>query len=312
MKIVFLDAHTLGSDISLAPIAACGELVCYDHTSDEQVFERITDCEVLIVNKIQIRKAQIDAAPKLKLICVAATGVNNIDLDYAALKGIPVKNAVDYSTNSVTQVTFSILLSLAGQISHFDNWVKSGSYSKSRSFTHLSKVFWELKGKRYGVIGLGNIGTNVARIAKAFGMEVYYYPTSGKAHSSEFPALSLEELLSTCDVVSVHAPLNDRTKNLVTYEKLQLMKKSAYILNMGRGGIINEADLVKALNDNLIAGAGVDVYTCEPLPETSPYFNIEDKSKIIFTPHIGWASAEARVILVEKIARNIEEYAAKH
>lgn len=312
MKIVFLDAHTLGSDISLQPIAACGELVCYDHTSDEQVFERISDCDVLIVNKIQIRKAQMDAAPNLKLICVAATGVNNIDLEYAALKGIPVKNAADYSTNSVAQVTFSILLSLVGKISHFDNWVKSGSYSTSISFTHLSQVFWELKGKKYGVIGLGNIGGTVARIARAFGMDVYYYPTSGKAHSSEFPAMELDELLSQCDVVSVHAPLNERTKNLVTYEKLQLMKSSAYIINMGRGGIINEEDLVKALNNNLIAGAGVDVYTCEPVPASSPYFNIEDKSKIIFTPHIGWASAEARVVLVEKIARNIVEYAAKH
>ncbi len=312
MKIVFLDANTIGADVSLEPIRKCGELVCYDYTAPEQVFERISDCDVLIVNKVQIRQRQIDAAPNLKLICVAATGTNNVDIPYAASKGIPVKNAIDYSTNSVVQVTFSILLSLVGKIPYFDNAVKGGSYSAGNSFTDVSNVFWELKGKRYGVVGLGNIGSKVARIAQAFGMEVFYYATSGKPHSDEFRALELDELLSTCDVVSIHAPLNDRTENLITYSKLKLMQPHAYILNMGRGGIINEADLAKALNDGVIAGAGVDVFTKEPLPASSPYFTIQDKSRIIFTPHIGWASAEARVVLVDKIARNIEEYAAKH
>lgn len=304
-KIVFLDADTIGNDISLEPIAKLGELVKYPHTKPEEIFERIKDCDVIITNKVVIGKEQIDAAPALKLICVAATGTNNVDIPYANSKGIPVKNAIGYSTESVVQVTFTILLSLVGQLPYFDNAVKSGKYSQGPLFTDVSKIFWELKGKKYGVIGLGNIGSKVAAIAKAFGMEVVYYATSGKAHSDEYEAVSLEKLMSECDVISVHAPLNERTNNLVTYKELALMKKSAYIINLGRGGIINEADLVKALNENLLAGAGVDVFTKEPLPADSPYFAINDKSKVILTPHIGWASQEARKCLVDKIAENI-------
>ena len=198
-----------------------------------------------------------------------------------------------------------MVLSMVGQMQYFDSAVKSGNYSKGPSFTDVSKVFWELKGKRYGVVGLGNIGGKVAKIAQAFGMEVVYYSTSGNPHSEEFKAVSLEELMSECDVISVHCPLNERTNNLITYDKLKLMKPTAYIFNLGRGGIINETDLVTALNDGLLAGAGVDVFAKEPLPLDSPYFNVTDPSKILLTPHIGWASQEARTCLVEKIAENI-------
>lgn len=304
-KIVFLDSDTIGEDISLEPISSLGEFVKYPHTKPEEVFERIKECDVIITNKVIIGKEQIDAAPNLKLICVAATGTNNVDIPYANSKGIPVKNAIGYSTESVVQVTFSILLSLVGQLPYFDNAVKGGNYSKGLLFTDVSKVFWELKGKKYGVIGLGNIGSKVAAIAKAFGMEVVYYATSGIAHSNEYEAVPLEKLMAECDVVSVHAPLNERTNNLITYKELSLMKKSAYIINLGRGGIINEADLVQALNENLIAGAGVDVFTKEPLPADSPYFNIKEMDKVILTPHIGWASQEARKCLIDKIAENI-------
>lgn len=304
-KIVFLDADTLGNDISLDPISRLGEFVKYPYTKSEEVFSRIADCNVIITNKVIIGKEQIDAAKNLKLICVAATGTNNVDIPYATSKGIPVKNAVGYSTESVVQVTFSILLSLVGQLPYFDNAVKSGNYSRGCSFTDVSKVFWELKGKKMGIIGLGNIGSKVAAIAKAFGMEVRYYATSGIAHSNEYEAVELKTLMSESDVISIHAPLNERTNNLVDYNMLKLMKSSAYIINMGRGGIVNEADLVRALNENLIAGAGVDVYTKEPIPMDSPYLALKDNSKIVLTPHIGWASKEARICLVEKIAANI-------
>lgn len=304
-NIVFLDADTLGTDVSLSPISSLGNLITYPYTAPQEVIERIKECDVLIVNKVIIGKEQINAAPRLKLICVAATGTNNIDIPYANSKGISVKNAIGYSTDSVVQVTFAMVLSLVGQLPYFDQAVKSGKYSKGNSFTDVSKVFQELKGKKYGIIGLGNIGSRVAKIAQAFGMEVLYYPTSGIAHSTEYKAVGLEQLMQECDILSVHAPLNEKTNNLITYEQLKQMKPSGHILNMGRGGIINEADLVQALNENLLAGAGVDVFTKEPLPQDSPYFRLKDSSKILLTPHIGWASKEARECLIEKIAENI-------
>ncbi len=304
-KIVFLDSDTIGEDISLDPISQLGEFIKYPYTAPEEVFERIKECDVIITNKVIIGKEQIDAAPNLKLICVAATGTNNVDIPYAESKGIPVKNAIGYSTESVVQITFTLALALVGKVDYFDNAVKSGKYSNGKLFTDVSKIFWELKGKKYGVVGLGNIGSKVAKIASAFGMEVVYYPTSGIAHSDEYEAVDLETLMKECDIISVHAPLNEKTNNLIRFEHLKLMKESAYIINLGRGGIINEEDLVKALNENCIAGAGVDVFTKEPLPKESPYFNVKEKSKIILTPHIGWASQEARACLVSKIAENI-------
>lgn len=306
MKIVFLDADTIGSDISLSPISNLGEFTTYPFTKPDEVFDRIKDADVIITNKVIIGKEQVDAAPKLKLICVAATGTNNVDIPYANSKGIPVKNAIGYSTESVVQITFAMVLTMVCKMSYFDNAVKSGNYSKGPSFTDVSKCFFELKGKKYGVIGLGNIGSKVARIAQAFGMEVVYYSTSGTAHSNEFKNVSLEELMQTCDVISVHAPLNERTNNLITYKYLKLMKPTAYIFNLGRGGIINEADIVQALNENLLAGAGIDVFCKEPLPLDSPYLKVNDPDKILLTPHIGWASKEARACLIDKIAENIK------
>lgn len=307
-EIVFLDADTVGNDVSLDLIKKSGNLITYPYTAPADVFERIKGCEVLIVNKVMIGKEQIDAAPNLKLICVAATGTNNIDIPYAASKGIPVKNAVGYSTESVVQVTFAMVLQLVGQMPYFDQAVKSKNYSNGTSFTDVTRCFWELKGKKYGIIGLGNIGSRVAQIATAFGMEVVYYSTSGNPHSDQYQAVSLEQLMTECDVISIHAPLNERTNNLITYDKLKLMKPSAYIINMGRGGIINEADLVRALDENLLAGAGVDVFTKEPLPLDSPYLHLKNPSKIVLTPHIGWASREARICLVGKIAENISAF----
>ena len=261
---------------------------------------------MLIINKVQIRRQQIDWGKNLKLICIAATGTNNVDLVYAASKGIPVKNVAGYSTESVAQVTMAMLLGLSCHTAYYDNKVKSGEYTRGNLVSDVTRKWGELSGQRLGIIGLGTIGSRVASLAEGFGMEVVYYATSGKPHSDKYQNLSLEELLKTSDFISVHAPLNERTLNLVTYDKLKLCKPTAKVINIGRGGIINEEDLVKALNDNLIEGIGIDVFSKEPIPEDSPYLKIEDKTKAILLPHIGWTSKEARVLLVAKIAENIK------
>lgn len=308
MKIVFLDAQTLGNDVSLESVSSLGEYVSYPSTTPDKTIERIAGADVVITNKVYMGKEQIDACPTLKLICVAATGTNNVDTSYAASKGIPVRNAIDYSTESVAQVTFMHILNLVGKGFYFDNYVKDGSYSASGCFTNATNPFFEIKGKTIGIVGLGNIGSRVARIASAFGMNVIYFPTSGKPHSEEYEAeTDLAKFLGKCDIVSVHCPLNERTNGLIGYNELCRMKKSAYIVNMGRGGIIVEEDLAKALNDGIIAGAAVDVFTKEPFAADHPYMKVADKSRILLTPHIGWASKEARECLVRKIAENIRK-----
>jgi glycerate dehydrogenase len=308
LKIVFLDAQTLGSDISLAPVSDLGDYVSYPFTKPEDVFERIAGFDVVITNKVWMGKEQIDASPALKLICVAATGTNNVDTAYAASKGIPVRNAVDYSTESVTQVTWMHILNLVGKARYFDDYVKDGSYSASGCFTNATVPFFELRGKTYGTVGLGNIGSRVSAVAEAFGMKVLYYPTSGKPHSDRYEAdTDLDSFLSRCDVVSVHCPLNERTNGLIGYEQLARMKRSAVIVNMGRGGIVVEADLARALDEGLIAGAATDVFTKEPLPSGHPYLKMQHPERLLLTPHIGWASREARICLVDKIAANIKD-----
>ena len=311
MKIVFLDAATMG-DVSFAPIEQLGELVCYDRSTPEEALERVGDCDVMIINKVKVTPELIDAAPKLRLICEAATGVNNIDLAYAAQKGIPVRNAVGYSTDSVVQATFMHILSLVGNAPYFDNVVKSGAYSAGGLFTDVSVNWWELAGKTIGIIGLGNIGSRVAKVAEAFGMKVCYYSTSGTSHCKDYPSLPLDELMATSDVISIHAPLNERTDGLIGEHELNLMKKSAFIVNMGRGGIVNEAALAKAIDEELIAGAALDVFVTEPLPQDNPLLHTRHPERLRLAPHVAWASAQARTRLTAIIAENIRtELSAK-
>ena len=304
MKIAFLDAATMG-DVSFELFERLGEFVSYASSTPEQARERVRDIDVLLINKVLVNKELIDSAPKLKLICIAATGVNNIDVEYAASKGIPVRNAVGYSTDSVVQTTFMHILSLVGGAPYFDRSVKSGSYSRSGMFTDPNWNWWELAGKTIGIIGLGNIGGKVARIAEAFGMKVCYYSTSGTGHCKDYPCLELDELLKVSDIVSIHAPLNDRTLNLIGRDQLALMKPTAYLVNMGRGAIIVEEDLAAALDAGVIAGAGIDVFVTEPIPENHPYLKMKYPERMILTPHIAWASIEARRRLVGIMADNI-------
>ena len=294
-------------DVSFEPFEKLGDFTRYENSTPEEARERVRDLDVLLINKVIVDKELIDSAPNLKLICIAATGVNNIDVEYAASKGIPVRNAVGYSTDSVVQTTFMHILSLVGGAPYFDESVKSGSYSRSGMFTDTKWNWWELAGKTIGIIGMGNIGQKVARIAEAFGMKVCYYSTSGTGHCKDYPCLSLEELLKTSDIVSVHAPLNERTLNLIGQEQLSMMKPQAYLVNVGRGAIIVEEDLAQAVDDGVIAGAGVDVFVTEPLPESHPYLRMRHPERMRLSPHIAWASIEARDRLIGIMAENIQK-----
>ena len=304
MKIVFLDAATMG-DVSFEPFECLGEFVRYGNSTPEEARERVRDVDVLLINKIMVDKELIDAAPNLKLICIAATGVNNIDVEYASSKGIPVRNAVGYSTDSVVQSTFMHILSLVGGGRYFDASVKSGSYSRSGMFTDPDWNWWELAGKTIGIIGLGNIGRKVAAIAEAFGMKVCYFSTSGTGHCKDYPCLPLNELLEQSDIVSIHAPLNERTNGLIGWEELKMMKPTAYLINMGRGAIVAEDALAKAVDEGLIAGAGIDVFVTEPIPEDHPYLLMKHPERMSLAPHVAWASIEARQRLISIMADNI-------
>ena len=304
MKIVFLDAATMG-DVSFEPFERLGDFVKYENSTPQEARERVRDIDVLLINKVLVDKELIDSAPNLKLICIAATGVNNIDVEYAASKGIPVRNVAGYSTDSVVQSTFMHILSLVGGGRYFDDSVKSGSYSRSGMFTDPNWNWWELTGKTIGIIGMGNIGKKVAHIAEAFGMKVCYYSTSGTAHCKDYPCLPLEELLAQSDIVSIHAPLNEKTKNLIGAAQLAMMKPTAYLVNMGRGAIVVEADLANAVDEGVIAGAGMDVFVTEPIPEDHPYLKMRHPERMTLAPHVAWASMEARKRLISMMADNI-------
>jgi len=308
MNIVILDASTLGKVKNLQKLEKFGAVTSFGATNSEQIVERSKNAEIVLTNKVVFDKEKLDQLPNLKLICVTATGMNNVDLEYAKEKGITVKNAVGYSTHSVSQVTFSMVLRLLSNLCKYDSYVKSRDYTHSPIFTHLANGFDEINGKKWGIIGMGNIGRNVAKIASAFGADVSYYSTSGIKRDEDYNSISFDELLAESDIISVHAPLNNNTVNLISANELNKMKPNAVLINVARGGIVNEKDLVSALNQNRIAGAGVDVFTNEPIEKKSPYFDVINQEKIVLSPHIAWASTEARRNLIDKVVDNIEEF----
>lgn len=306
MKIVFLDEYSLG-DMDLTPIKQLGEYVGYDRTSKEQVLERCKDAEVVICNKTLLRAETLRQLPNLRFVAIAATGMNNIDLETAAELGIGVKNVAGYSTSSVAEATLTFALSLFKNTAYFDNYFKGGAYSASEDIFHFGRPVRQLRGSKWGIVGLGAIGREVARLASAFGCEVAYTSTSGSVRQEEYPHMPLEELLSWADVVSVHCPLTPATKGLIGEAELSKMKPTSIIINVARGGIINEEALAKALNDKVIAGAGLDVFSREPLKE-SPLYSLTDGYSLVASPHTAWAADAARKVLIEKIAENISEY----
>lgn len=309
MNIVILDADTLGADVDLDPIRQLGRLTVHGRTAPEQTVVRAAGMDVVVTNKVVLDAAVMDSLPGLKLICVAATGMNNIDLEAAKARGVAVRNVAGYSTESVVQVTLSHVMYLLNRHGYYNDfawsrWVGSGL------FTHMGPPFFELAGKRWGIIGLGTIGRRVAEVARAFGCEVAYHSTSGRNNTSDYPRLELDELLSTSHVITIHAPLNERTANLITYGKLGLIRDGGIIVNVGRGGIVNETDLARALDERPIY-AGLDVVTREPIDGDSPLLKVVNKERLSMTPHIAWASIEARKRLVDGIAGNIRDFVRK-
>lgn len=308
MKLVFLDTKTIGEDIDLSAYDALGEVVKYGFSTLEEIPERVKDADVLIVNKIAINEQTIGNAKNLKLVCVTATGTNNLDKEYLKKRGIAWRNVAGYSTESVTQHTFALLFYLLEKIRYYDDYVKDEKYINDTVFTHFAEHFNEVNGKTWGIIGLGTIGRRVADIAKAFGARVIYYSASGSPAQEGYEQVDFETLLTTSDIVSVHAPLNEYTKDLMDREAFAKMKKTAIFLNLGRGPIVVEQDLYEALETGEIAAAGLDVLCEEPMSETNPLAKIKDSKKLIITPHIAWASVEARNRLMQIIVGQIREY----
>ena len=310
MHIVLLDAKTLGDDLDISVLESFGTLTVYQTTSPEQTLERIQIADIVITNKVVISANIMEEAPKLKLICIAATGMNNVDLAAAEYKGIEVKNVAGYSTKSVVQHTFAMALYLLEKMAYYDTVVKDTTWTQSGLFTDVSQPFYEISGKKWGIIGFGTIGQEVAKIATAFGAEVSYYSTSGKNLHHGYPHQSLEFILKDCDIISIHAPLNDDTYNLINENNLPYIKDNAVLLNLGRGGIINETDLAFEL-DRRTLYAGLDVLEKEPITLNNRLNEVKHKERLLITPHMAWASIEARKKLLEGIVENIRIFLGK-
>ena len=306
MKIVILDRATLGFDVDISVFEKYGTVISYDFTKKEETQDRIKDADIVLTNKVLITKEHMDNS-NIQLICITATGMNNVDLEYAKIKKIEVKNVAGYSTSSVVQVGFSMIFHFVQKLNYYKNYVDQGKWQKSDIFTHIDKPFFELDDKKVGIIGLGEIGRNFAKKAKAFDCEVMYYSTSGRNSNSEYKQVSLDELLKTCDIITIHAPLNDDTKDLLNYENMKNIKDGAILLNLGRGGIINEADLAKIIDEKEIY-CGIDVVSVEPILDSNPLLSVKNKEQLLLLPHIGWSSVEARNRLIEMVAQNIEDF----
>ncbi|MDQ7041913.1 MAG: D-2-hydroxyacid dehydrogenase [Sulfurimonas sp.] len=305
MQIVLLDALTFGNT-NLDAFNQFGEVEVYQTTTADETLKRITNADVIVTNKVVISKELMLSCKKLKLICIAATGMNNVDLEAAKELNIEVKNVAGYSTDSVIQHTFSQLFYLLGHSRYYDEVVKDGTYSRSPIFTDVSQPFFEVKGKKWGIIGLGSIGRGVANIAKAFGADVCYYSTSGVNRTEDFQRTTLEDMLKSCDIITIHAPLNEKTNNLLDYEQLLTCKDGATILNLGRGGIINEDAIVRIIDEKNLS-FGLDVLVSEPMRENHPLLSVKNKDRLYITPHIAWTSVEAREKLIAGVVQNIKE-----
>ena len=308
MKIVFLDGYSLGT-CDLSPIEALGELVNYEYTTPDEVVERCHGAEVVIANKCPLTRETLEQLPDLRLIAVAATGMNNVDLDAARELGIEVRNAAGYSTHSVAEATFCYALSLLRQTAYYDRYFKDGRYAAAERMFCFDRTVRQLHGANWGIIGLGTIGREVARIAKSFGCTVAYTSISGVVREERYIQMALDDLLEWSDVISIHSPLNERTYNLIDAAQLRRMRRSAILINVARGGIVNEAALAEALNKGIIAGAALDVFSEEPLRE-SPLYTLSDSDMLVASPHTAWQSTGALKRLVRCIADNIRSFYA--
>ena len=309
MNIVSLERNTAGTDISVDCWNELGNVTIYGSTeTEEEIRERVKDADIIIINKSPMNERTLQDAPNVKLICELATGYDNCDLTYCNQRGIKVANVRDYSTDMVAQHTLTLALALSQKLMHYDTFVKSGAYSAQSSFASFFPAFNELAGKTWGIIGMGNIGKKVAKIATAFGCKVIFYSITGKSSCTEYPQVDFETLLAESDILSLHCPLSDLSRNLIDKEALKKMKQSAILVNVARGPVVNNADLYEALVKGEIQAAGLDVLEKEPLELSNPLSKLKDSNKLIITPHLAWASVEARTRCVQGVYENIKAF----
>lgn len=308
MKIVVLERNSVGLDVSVDGIRKFGDVTEYANTTSENVKERIKDAEIIVANKAPLNAEVLKEAKGVKLICEFATGYDNVDLAYCKSRGIKVANVVNYSTDAVAQHTFALCLYVLEKLHHYDEYVKSGMYAAQDRFSNFDIPYTELAGKTWGIVGMGNIGRKVAHIAQAFGCKVIFYSASGNSTCTDYERVDFDTLLAESDFLSLHCPLSDKTRNLIDLDALKKMKKSAILINVARGPVVNDEALYEALSEGYIAGAGLDVTGTEPMKDSNPLSKIMDSNRLIITPHMAWASIEARKRCVSETCKNIEAF----
>lgn len=308
MKLVVLERNSVGTDVDVSCFEKFGEVVYYPNTVAENTAERVKDADIIISNKAPMNENTLKDVPNVKLICLFATGFDCVDLAYCKSRGIKVANVVNYSTAAVVQHTFLLALALEEKLIYYDDYVKSGAYAAQDRFSNFDRAFGELEGKTWGIVGMGNIGRRVAQVAQALGCKVIFYSASGKSSCTEYERVEFDELLAQSDILSLHCPLSDRTRGLIDKEALSKMKKSAILVNVARGPVVDTRDLYEALTEGQIAAAGLDVLEQEPISRDNPLGSIMDSTKLIITPHMAWASKEARTRLVNEVMENIEAF----
>lgn len=308
MKITVLERDSVGTDVDVSCFEKFGEVVYYGNTVADTVAERVKDADIIITNKAPLNGTTLKDAPHVKLICLFATGYDNVDLDYCKSRGIKVANVVNYCSTAVAQHTLLLALALSEKLAFYDDYVKSGAYGAQDRFSNFDRPFTELEGKTWGIVGMGSIGHKVASLAEAFGCKVIFYSASGKSTCTEYQRVEFDTLLQESDILSLHCPLSDRTRGLINREAFSKMKKTAVLVNVARGPVVNTQDLHDALMEGQIAAAGLDVLEKEPMAKDNPLGEIKDSTKLIITPHMSWASKEARTRLVGEVAKNIQAF----
>ncbi len=310
MKLVILERNSVGTDVDVSCFEKFGEVTCYPNTVAANTSERVKDADIILANKAPLNESTLKDAPNVKLICLLATGFDNVDLAYCKSRGIKVTNVVNYCTSTVAQHTLLLALALSEKIAFYDDYVKSGAYSAQDRFSNFDRTFYDLEGKTWGIIGMGTIGRRVAGLAQAFGCRVIFYSASGTSTCTDYKRVEFDTLLQESDIVSLHCPLSDRTRGLINQDALSKMKKTAVLVNVARGPVVDTRALCDALVTDQIAGAGLDVLEQEPMAKDNPLARIKDSSKLIITPHMAWASLESRTRLVDEVVKNIEAFLA--
>lgn len=308
MKIVVLERSSVGMDVSIDCFSELGEVTAYNNTQFEEIAERVGNADIIVANKSRLNEETLKDAANVKLICEFATGFDNVDLDYCRSRGIAVCNVRNYCTEMVAQHTFAMALFLSEKLRHYDDYVKTGKYASQDRFSNFDIPFYELAGKTWGIIGMGNIGRQVAKIAAAFGCRVIFFSVTGNSTVTEYERVDFDTILAESDFLSIHCPLSDLTRDLIDEAAIAKMKKTAFLINVARGPIVNEDALYKALLEDRLAGAGLDVLSKEPIAKDSKLQSIQDSGRLIITPHLAWASVEARERCVRINYDNIKAF----